>query len=118
MIENEFAPYDLALAMKELGFDESTLFTYYRKKIGYIKNSIKGGTPPNLPFPQYVPAPTYSQAFRWFRENYNWINPTRQLVFILDKTAQSDNPMSYEEAEFACLRKLIEIINQMKDEHK
>jgi hypothetical protein len=138
MIENEFAPYDLALAMKELGFDESTLFTYYRKKIGYIKNSIKGGTPPNLPFPQYVPAPTYSQAFRWFREehglvkqDYLFFKKNVRNAFNISKDdgenlydscynsndeEVGDGFSTYEEAEFACLNKLIEIVNQTKDE--
>ena len=67
-------------------------------------------------------APTFSQAFRWFREKYklNAISPTR--IYKTDfyqarivnwnnweeiNTKQCD---SYEEAELACLIKLIQIV--------
>ena len=126
-MNKEFIPYEEALALKELWFDESTLFTYYRKKIGYIKNSIKGGTPPNLPFPQYVPAPLYQQAFRWFREKYGYQHNIDICLSLEDFITikhrdigmvyeSKDTYKTYEEAEFACLKKLIEIINQTKDE--
>ena len=78
-------------------------------------------------------APTFSQAFRWFRENHNWqnsIDPTadqhsRQLGYNYwiwnYKTGEEYHTMpknrpagdweykTYEEAELACLNKLIEI---------
>ena len=69
--------------------------------------------------------PLYSQAFRWFREkhnlyqyiepsfdciklgyqNYSWLIKLRERVFIKNGTFKT-----YEEAELACLKKLIEIV--------
>ena len=115
-MKNEFIPYEEALALKELGFDEMCFGQYFLFEgesepiLCYDEDQyhiVKDN--PNVKI-ETILSLTYSQAFRWFREKYNWINPTRQLVFILDKTAQSDNPMSYEEAELACLRKLIELL--------
>ena len=122
-MNKEFVPYEEALALKELGFDEPVMFTYYRKKLGYIKNSIKSGEMPNLPYPKYVLAPLYQQAFRWFREKYgmkfyikqdNWNHWCIPMIHIPETNNHEDicgSYETYEEAELACLRKLIEIIN-------
>ena len=111
-MKNEFIPYEEALALKELGFDEPC-FGFWSKIHGLFITTTSGKLNENA---GEALAPLYQQAFRWFREKYGWTNPTRQLIFILDKTAQTDNPMSYEEAELDCLRKLIEIVKENKDE--
>jgi len=79
---------------------------------GWMKNSNT----------KYVMAPTFSQVFRWFREKYDiqyWFNDGGYLgkVFIkitgykYDKFYfSSSEPMEYEEAELACITKLIEIV--------
>ena len=67
-MEKEFIPYEQALALKELGFDEKCCAAYYKKydnEIGYHKvhrdfNFVA----------LTVSAPLYQQAFRWFREKY------------------------------------------------
>ena len=79
-MNKEFIPYEQALALKELGFDEPCL-AYYQKSavIGdatilpiQIRNKAsnfnnneysKMGVP-------FCSAPLYQQAFRWFREKY------------------------------------------------
>ena len=72
-------------------------------------------------------APLYQQAFRWFRKKYE-LNQTigvtvseRLFIYIVEdistkETRQTFNPTlmgrykTYEEAELACLKKLIEIV--------
>ena len=138
MMNKEFIPYEQALALKELGFDENVIATYYRKKLRIIKNPLDEKMP-NLPFPKYVLAPLYQQAFRWFREKYGLFkqdymfeNSVQGYSFLIydiinhvnlyDLCYNNDGELtghglnSYEEAELVCLRKLIELLNQNKDE--
>jgi hypothetical protein len=109
-MEAEFIPYELALALKELGFDEPCL----------IKDTEQGEE-----FAVYYVhqngRPTFLQAFRWFREKYqlhstitsvsqeSWqwhiTKPGENLCKLYD-----DEFNTYEEAELECLRKLIEIV--------
>ena len=108
--------------MKQLGFDVPCL-GYYAGDIlctgqpqeihldedGNYKKSKTESFP-------IIAAPTFSQAFRWFREKYNihiriekydetkwWANWGSWTSEVYD---------SYEEAELACLKKLIEIVEQ------
>ena len=67
-MKNEFVPYEEALTMKELGFDEKC-FGFYNPTITkdvIINNDSYGGF--GLTQDHIVVAPTFSQAFRWFRE--------------------------------------------------
>jgi hypothetical protein len=73
-------------------------------------------------------SPLYQQAFRWFREKYHIIGEVKFKGGTTTKTAWYDyiiyseidwddkNPneqwKKYEEAELACLNKLIEIVKQ------
>jgi hypothetical protein len=68
-------------------------------------------------------APTYSQVFRWFREKYDLHHVIHQFTFkkgtdeeYLAEVAKADDTFSecrtYEDAEVACLEKLIEIIEE------
>jgi hypothetical protein len=133
-MEKEFIPYEQALALKELGFDEKCLSCYlyevetFSWELNYqiSNNSI----------PWIISAPLYQQAFRWFREKCSiqaTIEPTKdQHRFELGfnywiwntKTAEEwfteprDRPAgdyvfdTYEEAELECLKKLIQITNE------
>ena len=150
MIEKEFIPYEQALALKELGFDEPC-FGYFNKT--WSKEN-------ELLFPQYVgelenwnntqhlcSAPTFSQAFRWFREKYGLRNSITDFIDdetgiewdyeiaiigtdidergnykpLIDYSTDDETRKfkTYEEAELACLRKLIELIkrNDEKSSH-
>jgi hypothetical protein len=71
--------------------------------------------------PESCLAPTYSQAFRWFRQEYALESYIRaNLCVDVPKTYQfniDDNIDdvwydTYEEAELACLREMIKIIKE------
>jgi hypothetical protein len=125
-MNKEFVPYQESLALKELGFDEPC-FGYWnidpQIKTPYF-NMVK-------PFEHdwCLPAPLYQQAFRWFREKYKLIGLVQRDITrnyngwwfkILSQIEEKDNPIllysedfnkdTYEEAELACLKKLIEIV--------
>jgi hypothetical protein len=136
-IENEFVPYELALALKELHFDEPCLAWFsetkelqiapetYKKWTGKPCNNSNIIKVFNV---DCISAPTFSQAFRWFREkyglrirNYGSINYSGELseyfeIFkygygTSDKSLSIEiGALTYEEAELACLNKLIEIV--------
>lgn len=131
-MNKEFVTYKQALALKELGFDEESFGHYrtYGKNLFYATPIAR-----NLPARyRVINAPLYQQAFRWFREKHNlyseinldsYKEPYSLKVTIkhLDDTntfvdkeyypysngiGDIDNK-KYEEAEQACLDKLIEI---------
>ena len=126
-MEKEFVPYEQALALKELGFDGKCGACYYKKfdnEIGYHKVYR------DFNFVQLtVSAPTFSQAFRWFRENYGlkhhiWAGKISTVFygydilnideqeFVVNNTTIGGGDCdfeTYEEAELACLDKLIEL---------
>jgi hypothetical protein len=124
-MEKEFVPYELAVKLKKLGFDEPCLTCYdklemiasHSKNVFDYKNYNTSG--------YMVSRPTFSQAFRWFRDKYelystimfrvsmeynneywDWLIKGEEVVYRHFKT--------YEEAELACLIKLIEIVEQKK----
>jgi hypothetical protein len=111
-MEKEFIPYEQALALKELGFDEPCFGYYYsmdNKKIGlemYIDVQHQDT--------YFVQAPLYQQAFRWFREKHNldsWVKKSKKDDYIFEIfNWGKDSWDFYEEAELECLKKLIEIV--------
>jgi hypothetical protein len=124
-MEKEFVPYELAVKLKELGFNEPC-FGYYLEDGTRVPASYsKKGTvyPSNTDLlPEWSAAPTCQQAFRWFREKnglvgivkfgtndftYNIYN--EDGIGLLTKESLNFNG-TYEEAELACLQKLIEIV--------
>ena len=126
-MENEFVTYEQALALKELGFDEPCFGRYYYKESYPMLNPNSGETELVFEFGQYIKqteitilAPLYQQAFRWFREkhnlvfnfiSYNIVKPGEYHWSITwnDEAKASGIVKTYEEAEQACLDKLIEI---------
>jgi len=114
MLKKLFVPYEPSLDLKELGFNEPC-FGYYRYEElliqGQSKNSDHGFS---------ISAPTYSQAFRFFREKYDLFGVVegkgydykRYYVYSINGKWHPSRPGldTYEEAELACLIKLIEII--------
>ena len=125
-MENEFVPYKQALELKKVGFEYiSTIFAYDQSGELYTRDGI----PHDFNIRGLLSAPTFSQAFRWFREKYNII-PNIHSVYI-DETHTKINFWvwfanyeensneeiyygTYEEAELECLKKLIEIVEQQK----
>ena len=126
-MEKDFVPYEEALALKELGFNEpcfgvfpegSKLVKINGEPRNWNDNVINGET---------TSAPTFSQAFRWFRDKrglVSWISfridlKKKYLWYITDvkNIATRDGDYifdilieSYEEAELACLKKLIVLL--------
>jgi hypothetical protein len=113
-MKKEFVPYEQALALKELGFNEPC-FGYYTSPDGLTLEQPDGKNGQFVYF-----APLYQQAFKWFREKYklhNGIYPyyDEYEFQIKDFRLPTSTPingglMPYEEAELACLIKLIEIV--------
>ena len=122
-MNKEFIPYEQALELKELGFDEECMAMYHLKKIdGIIKSElILKETNINIS-DVFTRTPLYQQAFRWFREKYelvSWVSlgsqNSREYIFgiLTDSTfigSYNTNFSTHEEAELACLKKLIEIV--------
>ena len=112
-VDKEFVPYEQALALKELGFDERCFAVYFNptqqlyfdKYINEFNKDVR------------TLAPTFSRAFRWFRDKhklgaiisqFGW-GIENELGQIVHNISDSENPLCYEEAELECLKKLIEI---------
>ena len=145
-MNKEFVPYDQALELKELGFDEPCL-GYYRKdnptlKFGEglelvtrnyrcnvmhypLKNSryVAGSSAPDGYY-YLTTSPTFSQVFRLFREKYKLEYHIKSdmmgyHIYIVDRninrTKFTGNNIfqTYEEAEVACLNKLIELCKKI-----
>ena len=119
-MENEFIPYDQALALRVQGFDEPCLAWYEIGVSGLRPNATKVtlGTAQTNSNSDMVSAPLYQQAFRWFRERelYHEIQvDTTTYVKFGYRVVNSFGAMiisehlykSYEEAELECLKCII-----------
>jgi len=117
MENKDFTQYTEALELKQLGF-QARCFGHYWENLFYFETTFNHpSTMPNSP--ESCLTPTYSQAFRWFRKEYALESYIRaNLCVDVPKTYQfniDDNIDdvwydTYEEAELACLKKLIEIV--------
>jgi hypothetical protein len=141
-LEKEFIPYEQALALKELGFDEPCLAYWFNETptnpqgqcIVYYKKPWDNEKIVKGLIREYCSAPTFSQCFRWFREKYGLIHgiqmsgiksisyDIRKLTEHHYKTIEFsfcslDGVNTYEEAELACLQKLIQIVKNEKHTH-
>jgi hypothetical protein len=144
-MKTEFIPYEQALALKELGFDEECFGRYLTEeawKLDLTPKSFKIKECQNSKCSEFdLSAPTFSQVFRWFREKYNisysidWMSRSSEFYngYYVHFRGINDNKINqenfivlndelpskgykvyktYEEAELACLKKLIEIVNK------
>ena len=136
-MQEEFVPYDIALAMKELGFDEPCLFRYTAQKDLTNGGCYDNSSPSDAMLTadeiheSHILAPLYQQAFRWFREKcnidcrfhtYNHFKEGVRTDFMWDyidgkKTSFDGYEKTYQEAQDACLRRLIEIVKEKQDGH-
>lgn len=120
-MEKEFVTYDLALRMKALGFDKPCISAY--NKLGIPHNIMyHNGITYKVMFKDNCLRPTWQSAFEWFREKYGlfphiFSNEIGTFVWCIRwyiDNEQKDIPynasLTYEEAELACLEKLIEIV--------
>lgn len=122
-LESLFVGYNTALALKELGFNEPC-FGFYSKIHGLITGQTNGKNS-LLEHAGECLAPLYQQAFRWFREkhklhstitsisqeSWQWhiTRPGESLGELYD-----EDFYTYEEAEQACLNKLIKLVKEKK----
>ncbi len=132
-MNKEFVSYVLAVALKELGFDEMC-FGFYSSpvlELMHCKNSepwMGNGV---------VAAPLKQQVFRWFMEKYNLrgfigFRPNVKqfdchvydmslsgMEYVKQRTMEEFNKDpkvgTYEEAENACIDKLIELAKQQSN---
>jgi hypothetical protein len=113
-MNKEFVPYDIALAMEELGFDEHC-FGFYNQDFTDEPAIGRWWNGKAFKKSNHCLAPLYQQAFRWFREK--GVIPYRMFEIVQDEfgfyTTQG-SCKTYEEAQDQCLRKLIEIIKDEK----
>ena len=126
----EFVPYKIALELKELGFNEPCLGWYQDNTLRLDINSNQ-----SIKFHEHLGrfkgcflAPTFSQAFRWFREKHrlfhNVERESAQEYFCNYSIKEFDGIKNIdhrgkgyryeEEAELDCLEKLIEIVKTNK----
>ena len=126
MLEKEFVPYEQVIALKELGFNEPCILLYRGLdtqpvcQMGYEFKTEKNSDY-NDETNYWLTVPTYSQAFRWFREKYDYnhsivftkhpfgTDEYQYMILLEDDEYVEINFKTYEEAELACLEKLIEI---------
>ena len=137
-MEREFVPYELAIKLKELGFNERCFGYYYtlngkdwkfaeKTEFYRLDDEISIGGKFSLL------APTFSQCFRWFRDMHNMfheiqIDRTTQpkfcyAVFHYEHYGNYEGIgiedwslyRTYEEAELACLDKLIEVVESKSE---
>lgn len=120
----------LGLFREDSSFLYADVFSYREP---YSPSEFKEGFDENVFYinsqilEELVTAPTYSQAFRWLLKNYNlygiiiptitmnWTFKTMTVVEdIIEvppyKHVDANDYKTYEEAEFVCLIKLIEIV--------
>jgi hypothetical protein len=109
-MNKELAPYEQALALKELEFDEPCF--------GYYSNGelVYGNHTNNYMQRFRYSAPLYQQAFRWFREKdlycivYKYHDGFAYEVYGEGLQVIKEPFNTYEEAELQCLKELIKIV--------
>ena len=123
-MEKEFIPYTEALALKELGFNNFCFgwYNYGLLNLFGEDNLLDGyAGEENRPL-----APTFSQAFRFFREMYDFISEINvystsdgysfSFKILCKKYTpyiEANNAwLLYEDAELECLVKLIDIVKK------
>jgi hypothetical protein len=119
-MKKEFVPFELAVKLKEIGFNEECI-AYYD-----LRNDLEFYGADNLKDTHCVQlnTPLFQQAFRWFREKQFLIDVTSlnsdeyefYIKWSFAYSLLSDIYKTYEEAELACLAKLIEIVETKKQE--
>jgi hypothetical protein len=146
-MDKEFVPYQPSLDLKELGFDEPCFAYFYHHQeykilfdnptqsrdynsikvdVGSIFDNNEERVKKGLEslgdsVSRITSIPTFSQAFRWFREKYKLSGEPQSYQFqfmyqiIYDTLGENICKVikydfeSHEEAELECLKKLIEI---------
>lgn len=138
-MKDQFVPYELAVKLKELGFDEECFGCSYRDtpdqksslNIYFAKQPINNSS---LKEDKGIALPLWQQAFDWFREKHNLDSYVRKITYrewkleinyILQNDSKEewekykkfqDYKEAYEEARKACLEELIKILEERNHE--
>ena len=137
-MNKEFVSYEIALALKELGFDGDCFAIWSgfdeinfstTDKVRLYSSEFRINDTQSATFytndfnslSRRVSAPTFQQAFRWFREKYNLHYIVYKNINIdgydfceitIDGIINKNTFKTYEEAELECLVKLIDIVKK------
>ena len=116
-MEKHFVDYNQALALKELGFNESCLasWNFYTNEFNY------NPYPSTFSSDDVIQLPLKSQVFEWFRKQHKlkgFVEPVEYLDdtpetymwVVYNECHSGAEQLTYEEAESACIDKLIEIV--------
>lgn len=133
MLYENFIPFELAIKLKDLDFDEPCFGFYHvkitgpNKKENYL-NITTVNTQKDFGY-QTCSAPTYQQTFKWFRDKHHLFGYPEDifaygtLTFSYKINGEKaayfecmESFDSYEDAQLACLEKLIEIAFRPKEE--
>lgn len=121
-MEEKFVPYELALKLKKLGFNEECLGYYdctnlHTPELIILKMS-------NKDFMFGCSAPLWQQAFDWFIEEKdlyadiyrtgNLFSANMEDMLMGNSLCEVCKEVSYEEARQVCLEKLIELVEFKK----
>lgn len=133
-MNKEFTPYEQALELKKIGFDEPCFGYWGLDEDSNVILETRSVSQNGDLAKNSCNAPTFSQAFRWFMEKHN----LRGFIGFRPNTKQFDHHVydmslsgaeyvkqrtlkefnkdpkvgTYEEAELECLKKLIEIAKE------
>ena len=124
-MNKEFCNYTQALALKELGFDEECLKLW--EKTMLFTTLVNPEEFKRVVSERYTLAPLYQQAFSFFREKHKLHSTITSISqeswqWHITKPGESlgklynEDFYTYEEAEQACLDKLIEITKTKTNE--
>ena len=134
-MEKDFVPPQESLELKELGFDEPCFNLYHKDTHQFMYKSIDGVVMikiDNHNKTNHCSAPTFSQAFRFFREKFRLhsfidIYPTNDepdrcwyMIRHYDRSFGDDKDIvrgffvNQEKAELGCLIRLINIVKEQK----
>ena len=115
-MEEEFVSYEQAVAFKELGFDEECFRWYFDANLFTDEEVYLIDNEDNE---EFAFAPLKQQVFRWFRVNYGIYSVINYNLkfngWVCEWRNKNENfgiigsYNTYEEAENACIDKLIEL---------
>lgn len=126
-MKKQFIPYELAVKLKELGFDEQCLAVYINNKLTIEDDWLYSTNKDTFIESTNCTAPLWQQAFDWFRKkhnlhshlDYDFIMFTINIydfkngdIIKISQTLTDDTSpktISLEEARLECLKKLIEM---------
>ena len=132
-MKEQFVTYEIALKLKNIGFDEECLAVFYQGRfmndhiepyVWNLVNSIKTNSDCNSL--DIVTTPLWQQVIDWLRENYNiyiWEQPINSFIddeeelnscIFIYQRGITDSPNEYDDKEQAIL-KAIELCKEKKN---